>query len=823
MQSATLEKPEIDIASQSKKGKKDVIFVISGMADIDIAANQSMKNTLKYLSEFGYLIHVFAAFPKNYRILQDPASIFDSAVVYHRSPNFLTPLFDFAKFAKDLLGRLDRKDDQGQTLHPNQKVEYYDEYNFFGRMTFAVFLFLYVPIEIVRVLIYFVRFKPKLFYGINAQGSVVASLLGKMLKVPVIQRWHGASYTEEDISKMKKSFRHKLLLLDGGFAKMMPSDAVVVTNDGTRGDEIYPLLNVDPKKLYFWRNGLDTDDLKLPEHWNKEAFKKSLGLEGKKILMTASRLVLWKRVDRAIDCLHKVISRYGMEDIVLVIVGHGREEIRLKQMARDCGIEYAVKFVGAVPHTLIAQYYASADIFLSFYEISNLGNPLLEAMYFGLPIVSLWDAGTSQLLEAGQSAFLLYLESLEEESPQKVMALLSDASLRKRMGEKAREVFDQNILSWKDRIYKEHELIQKLIRWKNPFAAEEGNGFVSEIFEQVLPSVTLIVPCWNEERYLRKCLDSILDNDYPKDRIEILVIDGMSKDKSREMIKEYAEKFSQLRMIDNPKRNVCAGVNLGVQQAKGEILFKMDAHSLYPRDYIVRCVKALETTGADNVGGKFVIEPGADTPIAKAIALAMGHPFGIGRYYQWMHSLDKPMEVETVSFGCFRKNLLIEKELSFNEQLSRGGDSEFNMRLREKGGRIVLVPDIVLQYFARPNLNALWKHQFSCSYWVVYWTRFGCKLTLRSFLPMFFVLGLFGLFVMMTAFPRSAWAWIWVLGFVVYGVLNLYFSFELALKKNDFKMLFVMPVVFGTMHLARGLGSLCGAWRRLWSVVEVRK
>ena len=813
MPSATVEKLESENQGQIGKAKSDVLFVISGMADVDIAANPSMKNTLKHLSEFGYLIHVFAAFPKSYRILQDPKAIFNSNVIYHRSPNFLIPLFDFAKFVKDLFGRSDQKETrQDQKLLPNQKVEYYDEYNFFGRMIFAVFLFLYVPIEVVRVLVYFVRLKPKLFYGINAQGSTVASLLGKILKIPVVQRWHGASYTEEDIDKMKKSFRHKLLLLDGGFAKMMPSDAVIVTNDGTRGDEIYPLLNVDPKKLYFWRNGLDTHDLRLPENWSKEQFKKSLGLEGKKILLTASRLVLWKRVDRAIDGLHKMISHHGVKDVVLVVAGHGREEARLRQMVRERGLEQAVRFTGAVPHALIAQYYASADIFLSFYEISNLGNPLLEAMYFKLPIISLRDAGTSQLLEDGKSAFLLHCENIESALPQKLEALLSDAHLRKKMGDNARKVFDQNILSWKDRMFKEHELIQRLIHEKKTPAAGEGSGLISETFQQTLPSVTLIVPCRNEERYLRQCLDSILNNDYPKDRLEILVADGMSEDGTRQIIQEYARQFPFLRMIDNPKQNVCAAMNLGMRQAQGDVLFKMDAHSLYAKDYIVRCVKALEATGADNVGGKFVIKPGADTPMAKGIALAMGHPFGIGQYYQWMNALDKPTEVETVSFGCFRKDLLARKQLAFNEELLRGGDSEFNRQLRKKGGKIVLIPDIIFQYFARPDLKALWKHQFSCSYWVVYWTRFGCKLTLRSFLPMLFVVGLLGFLVMALFFSSLSFPLILTLSF--YGAVSLYFSWQLAVKERDPRMFFLMPLIFGTIHVGRGFGALIGLWRR---------
>jgi len=443
---------------------KETFFVISGIADIDIASNQSMKNTLKHLSSFGYCIHVFAAFPKNYPILQNPEEVFNSNVIFHRSPNFLIPVFNFAKKVKDFFGRADKKKDQApKKLDPNNKTSYYDEYNFFGRMFFAFFLFIYVPIELIRVLFYFGRLKPKLFYGINDQGSAVCSILGKFLKIPVIHRWHGVSHTEEDVAKMKTSFKHKLLLLDGSFARMMHNDALVVTNDGTRGDEIFPLMGIDPKKIYYWRNGFDVDELYLENDWNAEEFKKSLGIEGKKIALTASRLVLWKRVDRALESLHRLITQYEIKDMVLLIVGNGREEIRLKQIAKDLNIEEHVKFLGSVPHCDMAKYYSIADMFLSFYEISNLGNPLIEAMYFGLPIVTLRDSGSIQLVEDGANGFMLEAETLDQEAPKKMQLLLSDETLREKMGNRSKQIFDEKMLSWKDRMAKEDDLIQKLI------------------------------------------------------------------------------------------------------------------------------------------------------------------------------------------------------------------------------------------------------------------------------------------------------------------------------------------------------------------------
>jgi len=333
--------------------------------------------------------------------------------------------------------------------------------------------------------------------------------------------------------------------------------------------------------------------------------------------------------------------------------------------------------------------------------------------------------------------------------------------------------------------------------------------------EEKILFVSLIMPCRNEEKYIQSCLDSILAGDYPSDRLEIIVVDGMSEDNTRQIVLEYCQKFSNLRLLDNPKKNVMAAMNRGIEASSGDVIFKMDAHSIFEENYVSSCVKVLVESGADNVGGKFVIKPGANTAIAEGIAYVMGHSLGIGRYYEWMHSLEEPTEVETVSFGCFRKDMLAKRNLGFNEELSRGGDSEFNKRLRAQGGNVLLFPHIVFDYFARPSLSSLWKHQFSCGYWVVYWTRFKGELTLRSCVPMLFLVGLFASLVVALVFPQLLYFSLIIP--VSYLAVIGFYSLKLAIKEKKFRLLFLMPLVFGTLHISRGLGSLYGGWRRLWS------
>lgn len=442
-----------------------VLFMIGGLSDIDVATNQSLKNTVKYLSQFGHRIHYFGAFPVHYRTLQSPEEIFNDRVEFHRFPDFLTPLFDLAKFLKDAVGMArKKKDPQSMNLKAAQKVRYYDEYNFLGHLCYIVFFFIYAPIEMLRVSYYCFKCSPSLFYGINVQGSALAALLAKIFGKPVIQRWHGCSFTEEDIDRIRISWADKLLLLDGRFAKWLPSDAVVVTNDGSRGDKIFPLIGVPPEKLHFWMNGIDLEDMALPPDWNAGKFKASLGFEGKRILLMVTRLVLWKRVDRGLDCVYRLVQKHSMkEDIQMLILGEGQEADILQAKARELGLSQHVRFMGAVPHQEVAEYFSIADVFLSLCDMMNLVNPVLEAMYSGVPIVSVDDGSTSELLENGENAFLIAYDRLEDELPLKVKALLTDTALSQRMADNARRTFQEKVLSWEDRMLLEYQLIQELI------------------------------------------------------------------------------------------------------------------------------------------------------------------------------------------------------------------------------------------------------------------------------------------------------------------------------------------------------------------------
>src|SRR5208282_5998150 len=204
------------------------------------------------------------------------------------------------------------------------------------------------------------------------------------------------------------------------------------------------------------------------------------------------------------------------------------------------------------------------------------------------------------------------------------------------------------------------------------------------------PLVTVIVPCRNEGPWIGACLQSILDNDYPKDRLEILVVDGMSNDETRKVIDSFAAKCPMLRWICNEKRITPSALNLGIAAAGGSVIVRMDAHVAYPHNYISSLIELLLQTEADNVGGVCQTMPASDSAMAKAVAFGMSHPLGVGNSYFRIGST-KDRWVDTVPFGCYRRDVFDRIGL-FDEDLVRDQDEELNLRLIKQGGRIRLSP-----------------------------------------------------------------------------------------------------------------------------------
>jgi len=315
--------------------------------------------------------------------------------------------------------------------------------------------------------------------------------------------------------------------------------------------------------------------------------------------------------------------------------------------------------------------------------------------------------------------------------------------------------------------------------------------------------VSVIVPCRNEERYIARCLDSIMATDYPSDRLEVLVVDGQSEDRTRAILHEYVARYPSIRVLDNPGRIQPIALNVGIRAATGEILMRMDAHALYPKNYITDLVTALETSGADNVGGVLITAPARETPIGRAIAIALSQPFGVGNAY-FRIGVRQPRWVDTVAFFCCRRETF--ERVGLFDERQRDEDSEFNARLIRHGGRVLLVPNVVTQYYARETVPQLARmyHQYGYSKPLVV-RKLGRVMTVRQLVPPTFLLALavsaiLGPWVRALAVTFVATAATYVLAVLGFSVI--------AGRKSGPPTMAALAVVFPVVHFSYGVGFL---------------
>jgi GT2 family glycosyltransferase len=253
-------------------------------------------------------------------------------------------------------------------------------------------------------------------------------------------------------------------------------------------------------------------------------------------------------------------------------------------------------------------------------------------------------------------------------------------------------------------------------------------------------------------------------------------------------------------------------MNIGIKKAKGDIITCTNAHSVYPKNYIEKSVYWLKKLNAEVVGGIWITKPGVDTVIAKAIALVLSHPFGVGNGL-FRIGIKEPVYVDTAPFAAYRKEVFNKIGL-FNEKLVRNQDLEFNLRLKKAGGKILLVPDILIRYHARPNLKGLFKENFYNGFWVIYGIKFAKNLfSLRHLVPFFFVLSLCGSLVLSLIYRPFIYLFILVL--VSYLILNVFFSLKISFQRG-FKYFIPVMLSFTTLHFSYGFGSIGGLIKLLW-------
>lgn len=321
-----------------------------------------------------------------------------------------------------------------------------------------------------------------------------------------------------------------------------------------------------------------------------------------------------------------------------------------------------------------------------------------------------------------------------------------------------------------------------------------------------MKTVSIIVPCYNEEKTIIQLLDGIHSQLFPIDEMEVVIADGLSEDGTRQMIEKFKQEHPELAVsvVENHNRSIPSGLNTAIKASTGEFIIRLDAHSIPKPDYVRRCIEALRKNLAENVGGIWNVQPGNTSWIAKSIAAAGSHPLGVGDAgYRYA---TQAAYVDTVPFGAYRRELL-DKVGYYDESLLTNEDYELNVRIRQSGGRILLDPSIQSTYFARSNLRTLARQYMRYGYWKAQMLRkYPKTIRWRQALPPLFVLGVLLLAILSPIFVFF-WYMLLIILLLYFGILFLT-SIKIALQKKNWAFIMGIPLAVSVMHFCWGGGFL---------------
>ena len=317
--------------------------------------------------------------------------------------------------------------------------------------------------------------------------------------------------------------------------------------------------------------------------------------------------------------------------------------------------------------------------------------------------------------------------------------------------------------------------------------------------------ISIICPTYNEEKYIVKCIESILSQTYAKERLEVLFIDGGSTDSTMHVIKEFQKKHSFIKLLNNPNKIVPYAMNIGIKEALGTIIIRIDAHSLYPENYVTVLVSNLIKMDADNVGAVCVTDVINKNKKTLAIREVLSNKFGVGNSL-FRTGVDKVTEVDTVPFGCYKKEVFSKFGL-YNNKLVRNQDIELNSRIKRAGGKIYLLPDLTCTYYAREKFRDIYKNNYNNGKWnilTVYFTKKFDSLSVRHFIPLLFLLSL--ILPLLASYVYFPCVYLTFISIVSYLTLMMLISFNILIEK---KINFIyLLITFVILHISYGLGSL---------------
>ncbi len=324
-----------------------------------------------------------------------------------------------------------------------------------------------------------------------------------------------------------------------------------------------------------------------------------------------------------------------------------------------------------------------------------------------------------------------------------------------------------------------------------------------------METISVIIPCRNEEKYISSCLASFIEMEYPKDLMEIIIVDGRSEDKTLDIVKSFQSLYPFIKILENPDLFAPSAFNIGIKNATSEYIMIASAHSSFEKNYISEVLNAHKTFKCAGAGGILKTDVKNKSKKTLSICKVLSNQFGVGNS-KFRVGTSKPASVDIVPFGVYKKSIF-ETVGFYNEKLKRNQDMELSKRMIEKGKKIYLIPTAKSTYFARETYKDLALNNFGNGFWImptVYITKKISSLSLRHFIPLIFLLSLILPLILITVEPLIGL--ISLLSFTAYTIVLSVISFRINDNATSFINIFL---AFLVLHLSYGFGSLIGITR----------
>jgi glycosyltransferase involved in cell wall biosynthesis len=321
--------------------------------------------------------------------------------------------------------------------------------------------------------------------------------------------------------------------------------------------------------------------------------------------------------------------------------------------------------------------------------------------------------------------------------------------------------------------------------------------------------ISVIIPCRNEEKYILDFIESVVNNDYPKELLEVFIIDGKSDDGTMSILQDIIKNYNFIKILINEKKTVPYALNLGIEKSTGRYIVRLDVHSSIPANYFKELITSAMEFDADNTGTVCITEVKNSNPKSNAIKKVLSNKFGVGNSF-FRVGVDKIMEVDTVPFGCYKREVF-KKVGVFNKHLIRNQDIELNKRIKKMGGKIFLLSKPYSIYFAREEFISLAKNNFSTGYWnilTIFITKYFKSVSLRHLTPLIFLSSLIIPMLLIIYHPFFGM----ITGFSLLSYLSLITIISFRLNDKSTSYIYIITA-FIVLHFSYGFGSLVGLFR----------